>query len=117
MIVDKPKDFIAQLQRSAYGISGPACARSVMMVEPDNFYVNEESATDNRYMNITDTVDAQRALRQSQDLGELISKQGIEVIRFAGDPDTPDAIFPNNVFSSTKDRFIVGRMLHPVRQK
>jgi hypothetical protein len=36
---------------------------------------------------------------------------------FPGDPSTPDAMFPNNVFATTPGRLIVGRMRHGVRQR
>lgn len=76
-----------------------------------------ESAADNSYMNLVDTADPQRALEQSRGLGDLISNLGIEVVRFPGDPGTPDAIFPNNVFATSNKRFIIGHMRHPGRQK
>jgi len=88
-----------------------------MLVEPMDFTVNKESAIDNHYMDLTHVADAQRALEQARGLAELISRRGIEVVRFPGRRETPDAIFPNNVFATTPDRFIVGRMLRPSRQK
>ena len=117
MIVNCPKVFLDELERGTFPTEGPAFARSVLMVEPADFTVSTQSAIDNPYMNLTDTADAQRALEQARDLAGLISRQGIEVVSFPGDPDTPDAIFPNNVFATTSDRFIIGSMLHPVRQK
>ena len=36
---------------------------------------------------------------------------------FPGGPDTPDALFPNNVFATAPGRLIVGRMRHEVRQR
>lgn len=117
MIVHTPDDFLYELQHAEFPADGPSCAKAVLMVEPAGFSISAESAADNFYMNLTDGADAQRAVRQSRGLAELISNQGIEVISFPGDADTPDAIFPNNVFATTTDRFIIGHMLHPVRQK
>ena len=117
MIVYCPEDFLKELQRGDYPATGPACAKAVLMIEPANFTVCMESAADNSYMNLADTADPQRALEQSRGLGELISNQGIEVVRFPGDPGTPDAIFPNNVFATSSNRFIIGHMRHPGRQK
>ena len=68
------------------------------MVEPADFSVSSESAIDNQYMNLNDPANSQIALQQAQGLVDIISRQGIEVIAFPGDPETPDAIFPNNVF-------------------
>ena len=117
MIVTSPEEFIAKLQSEAFPAVGPACAKAVFVVEPADFTVNLESAIDNHYMDLDHVADAQRALEQARGLAELISKQGIEVVRFPGKRETPDAVFPNNVFATTTDRFIVGRMLRPSRQK
>ncbi len=117
MIVDNPQDFLAELEQNAFQSDGPHYAGSVLMIEPLNFSVCEESAVDNHYMNLNESADAELALRQFRDLVELISNQGIEVICFPGDPETPDAIFPNNVFATTENKFIIGHMLHPGRQK
>lgn len=117
MIVNRADDFLYEFRRGVFPREGPACAKAVLMVEPADFSVSTESATDNPYMNLTDAADAQRALEQARGLAELISKQGIEVVCFPGDPVTPDAIFPNNVFATASDRFIIGHMLHPSRQK
>jgi len=117
LIVNNSQDFLARLESEKFPLAGPACAKAVMLVEPVDFSVNTESAIDNQYMNLTVATDSQRALEQARGLAELISSQGIEVISFPGDRETPDAIFPNNVFATTVDRFIVGHMLHPVRQK
>lgn len=117
MIVNCPEDFLAELNRGGYEAEGPVPAKAVLMVEPTGFSISAQSATDNQYMNAGDSADAGRALEQFNNLVDLISSQGIEVVVFPGDPDTPDALFPNNVFATTRDRLIIGRMLHPVRQK
>ena len=41
----------------------------------------------------------------------------LPTVCFAGDPQTPDALFPNNVFATAAGRYVVGRMRHPVRQR
>lgn len=117
MIVNRPEDFIARLDSETFPAIGPACAKAVFLVEPAEFTVNKESAIDNHYMDLDHVADAQRALEQARGLADLISNQGIEVIRFPGRRETPDAVFPNNVFATTTDSFIVGRMLRPSRQK
>jgi hypothetical protein len=116
MIVRTPQEFLEQLKNKDSPANSPAFANAVMMVEPANFSVSAESAVDNHYMNLDDGVDAQLALRQSCDLAALLAAKGIEVVSFPGDPNTPDAIFPNNVFASTSDHLIIGHMLHPGRQ-
>lgn len=117
MIVNKPGDFLTRLDSEDFPATGPACAKAVMLVEPAHFTVNTESAIDNHYMNLAEAADSQRALEQARGLAGLIAGQGIEVISFPGKRETPDAVFPNNVFATTPDRFIVGRMLRPSRQK
>lgn len=116
MIVNNPQDFLHQMRTSDYPATAPAFARSVMMVEPVDFSVATESAVDNHYMNLDDETDAELALIQSRDLANLVAAQGIDVVTFPGDPQTPDAIFPNNIFASTRERLIIGHMLYPGRQ-
>lgn len=117
MIVTTPAEFLAQLASGQYPVETSAMPRTVMMIEPAGFHISAESASDNLYMNPDNQADADRALRQSADLAELVRKQGITVKIFPGDEQTPDAIFPNNVFATTAEHFIIGHMLHPVRQK
>lgn len=116
MIVDNPADFLDQLASGDFPAAGPAHARAVMLVEPAEFKVNAESAIDNHYMDLDHKADADRALRQARNLASLIAAQGIEVVTFPGRRDAPDGVFPNNVFATTPERFIVGRMLRPSRQ-
>jgi len=117
VIVDKPADFLRQLESCDFPATGPACARAVMLVEPADFTVNAESAIDNHYMDLDHKADAKRALKEARNLAGLIAGRGIEVVTFPGRRETPDGVFPNNVFATTPDRrFIIGRMLRPSRQ-
>lgn len=117
MIITDTDEFRKEIGSGNYHAEYPACAKAVMMVEPAGFTISSQSAIDNHYMDVTDVADEVRAVAQSRALAELIRKQGIEVVVFPGDPETPDAIFPNNVFATTHQNFIIGHMLHPVRQK
>jgi len=116
MIIHTPNELLVQLERGHYPADTVACAKAVMMIEPAEFSICTESAIDNHYMNLDDTANAERALRQSRRLRDLLTSQGIEVVSFPGDPQTPDAIFPNNVFATTENHLIIGHMLHPGRQ-
>lgn len=116
MIITDPEEFLKQLASGDYHAEFPACAKAVMMIEPAGFTIDPQSATDNLYMDVNKVADEARAVAQSRALAELIRTQGIDVVVFPGDPHTPDAIFPNNVFATTSDHFIIGHMLHPVRQ-
>lgn len=95
---------------------GPATARAAFLVAPDGFGLAAESASDNRYMADADAFDAGRASAQHRELQRALSTE-LPVVCFAGDPATPDAVFPNNVFATAPGRSIVGRMRHPVRQR
>lgn len=95
---------------------GPATARASFLVAPDGFSLALQSAQDNRYMAGESDFDAARASKQHRDLQRAISN-ALPTICFAGNPDTPDAVFPNNVFATAAGRSIVGRMRHDVRQR
>lgn len=105
---------------------GPATARAAFLVAPDGFALAEQSAADNRYMADAGAFDAGRASSQHRALQRALSEV-LPTVCFAGDPQTPDALFPNNVFATArpdarsapggKPRYVVGRMRHPVRQR
>ena len=95
---------------------GPATAKAAFLVAPDGFVLAAESASDNRYMAEAAAFDAARASAQHRDLQRALSTE-LPVVCFAGDPATPDAVFPNNVFATAPGRSIIGRMRHPVRQR
>ncbi|HSX64998.1 MAG TPA: arginine deiminase-related protein [Pseudoxanthomonas sp.] len=95
---------------------GPAFARAAFLVTPEGFTRAEQSAQDNRYMQAQQHFDTDAALRQHRQLHAALSAE-LPVFCFAGSADTPDAVFPNNVFATAPGRLIVGRMRHPVRQR
>ncbi len=86
------------------------------MVEPVNFRLSADSASDNSYMNIASGVDQDRALEQYIGLVDKIRGVGIPVKSFAGGSNTPEDVFPNNVFGTSPGRLIIGHMLHASRQ-
>lgn len=99
---------------------GAATARAAFLVSPEGFMRAEQSAQDNRYMAGAGAFDAEAALREHRALHRALS-QDVPLVCFPGDPATPDAVFPNNVFATARvggePRLIVGRMRHPVRQR
>ena len=95
---------------------GPATAKAAFLVSPDGFALAGESAIDNRYMARAGAFDPARALAQHRGLQQALSRV-LPTICFAGDPDTPDAVFPNNVFATAPGRYLVGRMRHEVRRR
>jgi hypothetical protein len=94
---------------------GAATARACFLVAPEAFSLAEQSASDNRYMDLSVRVDPLRALAQHQALAEALSRS-LPTFSFPGRADTPDAVFPNNVFATTPGKLILGHMRHPVRQ-
>ena len=95
---------------------GPATARGAFLVAPDGFALAAQSATDNAYMADAAGFDATRASLQHRELHRAISMV-LPTLCFAGDPATPDALFPNNVFGTAHGRVVIGRMRHAVRQR
>ena len=115
MITRDPATFLASARACAPDF-GPATAKAAFLVAPDGFALAEQSAADNRYMAEAAAFDALRAERQHHELQQALSMV-LPTICFAGDAQTPDALFPNNVFATAAGRYIVGRMRHPVRQR
>lgn len=95
---------------------GPATARAAFLVAPDGFRLAEQSAQDNAYMADAAGFDAALASAQHRELHRAFSAV-VPTVCFAGNPDTPDALFPNNVFATAPGRYVVGRMRHQVRQR
>ena len=58
----------------------------------------------------------ERALVEHAHLARALAET-VPTITLPGDPQTPDAVFPNNVFATTKDRLILGAMRHEVRRR
>ena len=94
---------------------GAATARAAFLVSPEAFSLAEQSASDNRYMDLSVQVDPVRALAQHQALQSALSAS-LPTFCFPGRADTPDALFPNNVFATAQGKLILGHMRHAVRQ-
>jgi len=111
------RDFegFSRFARACSADFGAACAKAVFLVAPEGFALAEQSASDNTYMDLHKPVDAGRALAQHRGLQRALSKT-LPALCFPGNPDTPDALFPNNAFASAPGRLILGHMHHPVRQ-
>lgn len=95
---------------------GAATARAAFLLTPDGFARAEQSAGDNRYMADAAVFDTGQALAEHRQLHRALSDV-LPTIVFAGDPATPDAVFPNNVFATTPGTVVIGRMRHAVRQR
>jgi len=116
MITTSPTDFLEAYAALAPLPAAAATARAAFLVAPAEFALAEESARDNRYMDMNLAVNPLKALAQHTALAQAL-RADLPVITFPGDPATPDAVFPNNVFATAPGRLIVGRMRHAVRQR
>jgi hypothetical protein len=116
MIVTDPAGFLAEFSTARYPVRGPATARGAFLVAPASATLAVESAQDNRYMDLARAPDPARALQQHAELARRLGAD-VPVVMFPGDPQSPDGMFPNNVFATTRGQLIVGRMRHPVRQR
>ncbi|MEL1262833.1 arginine deiminase-related protein [Pseudoxanthomonas putridarboris] len=115
MITRDPQAFLAHACALAPDF-GPGTARAAFLVSPDGFVRAEQSAQDNRYMATADAFDAGAALREHHGLHRALSAE-LPVFCFPGHEDTPDAVFPNNVFATAPGRLVIGRMRHEVRRR
>ncbi|MFA5684923.1 MAG: arginine deiminase-related protein [Lysobacteraceae bacterium] len=113
-------EFLAVAQRLP--AERPAVATAAFLVRPDGIRLAEQSALDNAYMDTALRIDAARAVAQHARLHSALSGV-LPTLLFPGNEDTPDAVFPNNVFATARlpgesqGRFLIGRMRHPVRQR
>lgn len=94
----------------------PCTARGVYLVSPEGFSLAEQSAQDNRYMAMQASVSSERALAQHRALQRALASER-PALAFAGDPQTPDAVFPNNAFGTAPGVLVLGHMRHAVRQR
>lgn len=118
MIVDEVSAFVTAAQTRGVDARRAVTARAVMLVSPEGFSLAPQSASDNAYMDLAQGVDPQRALAQHRALAGAIARHArLPVKVFAGSADTPDAVFPNNVFATAPGKLVVGAMRHEVRQR
>lgn len=115
MLTRDPAGFLA-VARGLAPDFGPPTARAAFLVAPDGFGRAAESAIDNRYMAAAEAYDAARASAEHRALHRALSSV-LPVACFPGDPDAPDALFPNNVFATVPGTLVVGRMRHAVRRR
>ena len=102
-------------------------ATKVLMVEPTHFFLNEETFTDNKFMNkvqLDQIESSKQAKEEFHRFREEIIKHGVEVVSYKQQtPDLPDSVFPNNWFSTHRNEdipdglFILYPMRVPSREK
>ncbi|HUO80239.1 MAG TPA: arginine deiminase-related protein [Steroidobacteraceae bacterium] len=99
------------------------CARAVLMVRPATFYANPETQATNAFQHAVavpaaDTLAAAQA--EFDRAAEALAAAGVEVAVADADPlaETPDALFPNNWFSTHADgRVVLYPMAVPSRRR
>ena len=117
MIVDTAAGFRSAFAAGNLTPSAPVTAAGALLVEPESFRLSTETAGDNSYMNLARQADAERALAQHRALAHAIRAHARLPLRvFPGDPRTPDAEFPNNVYGFVPGKLVVGAMRHPERR-
>lgn len=115
-MITRDLDGFLRAARAAAPDFGAPTARAAFLVAPDGFRLAGQSASDNRYMADAAAFDEARAAAEHRALQRALSG-ALPTISFAGDPEAPDGLFPNNVFATVPGRSLVGRMRHPVRQR
>lgn len=116
MIVHDPAEFLRLATPERFPARGAASARGAFLVTPLGMTLAAESAQDNRYMMMSERFDGGKALAEHAALARELSRC-VPVTCFPGDPATPDAVFPNNVFGTAPGRVVFGRMRYGVRQR
>ena len=93
----------------------------LFMIEPDSFYVNEETSHTNHYKKeVTDEtpeIIAEKALNEFHDLKNKIEERGIKVTYLKGSKDCPDHIFPNWFITFQNKTMQIFSMMAPNRRK
>ncbi|WP_104025787.1 arginine deiminase-related protein [Vibrio hyugaensis] len=84
-------------------------ANCVVMVPPKEFRFNEETAQDNEFqhqVSLTQEEVSHNTMAEFSAMVETLRKEGVQVVEFdypQSDITTPDAVFPNNWFSTTPE--------------
>jgi hypothetical protein len=116
MFTTSAADFLAAYSPDRFPPRYPPTARAAFLVSPEGFSLAAESAQDNVYMQMREPADPGRALAEHAALARALAGE-LLVVTFPGDPATPDAVFPNNVWGTTRGHLVVGRMRHEVRRR
>lgn len=95
---------------------------TIIMVSPDSFASNPETAESNVFQNQIDKSAQEinsEAIREFNSMAETLRANGVNVIVLSNkDKNLPDAVFPNNWFSTHEDgTLVIYPMLSPLRRK
>ena len=96
-------------------------ASHLFMIEPESFYVNEQTAFTNHYQKeVSDEspqIIAEKALDEFHNLKNKIEEKGIKVTSLKGSKDCPDHIFPNWFITFQNKTMQIFSMMAPNRRK
>ena len=101
----------------------PQCARSVLMIRPATFYANPETLATNPFQHVVQAATGamlSAAQAEFDGAAEALAAAGINVVVAAAEAaaETPDALFPNNWFSTHADgRVVLYPMAVPNRRR
>jgi hypothetical protein len=115
MITRDPTAFFALAAARPFD-AARAVPKAVFLVAPEGMSLAAESAQDNTYMAMAERIAPDVALAEHRALAKALSAH-VPVVTFPGEPATPDAVFPNNVFATAPGTLVVGHMKHAVRQR
>tara|TARA_Y100000741_G_scaffold364266_1_gene354691 strand:- start:1487 stop:2353 length:867 start_codon:yes stop_codon:yes gene_type:complete len=91
------------------------------MIEPESFYVNEQTAFTNHYQkkasDESPEIIAEKALEEFHKLKNKIEEKGIKVTSLKGSKDCPDHIFPNWFITFEDKTMQIFSMMAPNRRK
>lgn len=89
------------------------CTNSILMVRPRHFGYNSETASNNTFqtLDIDANLDAisEKAIEEFDNAVDILRSKNIQVIVIedTAEPVKPDAIFPNNWFSTHQNGMIL----------
>ena len=93
----------------------------LFMIEPESFYVNEQTAFTNHYQkkasDESPEIIAEKALEEFHKLKNKIEEKGIKVTNLKGSKDCPDHIFPNWFITFEDKTMQIFSMMAPNRRK
>lgn len=116
MIVRSAEEFLSVYSEEKFPADQPGVCKAAFLVTPVNFRLEEQSAQDNTYMDLSVAVDADYAMAQHRRVAERLMACGVNVFTFPGRADLPDGCFPNNAFATIDKKLVIGSMLHPARR-
>ena len=90
MLVTDPADFLAAFTPERFPARAASTARAAFLVSPAASTLASESATDNRYMDLAQSIDPQRALAQHAELARRLGED-VPVITFPAMPNVQTA--------------------------